>query len=79
MSGNNSNALLEGFYSVNVFVQDFVFTSSELKKKLLLEQGCTLGGRVAPRREACTVACPSLPVNPANPLPCNQSPSRGLW
>lgn len=78
MSGNNSNALLEGFYSVNVFVQDFVFTSSELKKKLLLEQGCALR-RAAPGRGVCNVACPSLPMNPANPLPCNQSPSRGLW
>jgi len=89
MSGNNSNSLLQGLFSVNVFVQDLVFTSSELKRKLSIEQGCS-GPRQAgwynlslpprgPCGSAASAACAGPALNPANPLPCNQSPSQGLW
>jgi hypothetical protein len=81
MSGNNN--LLQGFYSVNVSVQDLVFTSSALKRKLCIEQDSdprksaflSLPGerKVAPFCAACAT------LNVANPLPCNQGPSRGLW
>lgn len=89
MSGNNSNSLLQGLFSVNVFVQDLVFTSSELKRKLSVEQGCAGGPRQAgwynlslpagERKAPYGAARPCPALNPANPLPCNQSPSQGLW
>ena len=83
MSGNNN--LLQGFYSVNVSVQDLVFTSSALKRKLCSDQhaearkfawyGLSLPGerKASPPCAACAA------LNVANPLPCNQGPSRGLW
>lgn len=83
MSGNNSNALLPGFFTVNVFTQDLVFTSSELRKRLAVQQGCgpvqkrwySIGGPLAP---PCSL-CPRAPVNSANPLPPSQSLVRSPW
>lgn len=84
MSGNNSNATLQGFFSVNVFIQDLVFTSSELKRKLAVQQGC--GTRQSawynlspPSGHLAPTSCPCPTLNAANPLPCNQSISQGLW
>jgi hypothetical protein len=82
MAANNSNALLQGFFTVNVFTQDLVFTSSELRKRLALQQGCgpvrrwnSPGGHSAP---ACSL-CPTSPVNAANPLAFSPSLIRSPW